>query len=66
MAGGLAGWSIAGTLDSSIPPDMVGFLVSLVSMVVVTLSTQKVDPPRPLTDCDGNTIALEQRLGIRF
>ena len=66
MAGGLAGWSIAGTLDSSIPPDMVGFLVSLVSMVVVTLSTQKVDPPRPLTDCDGNTIALEQRLGIRL
>ena len=45
---------------------MVGFLVSLVSMVVVTLSTQKVDPPRPLTDCDGNTIALEQRLGIRL
>ena len=66
MAGGLMGWSIAGTLASSIPPDMIGFGVSLVSMVVVTLLTQKVDPPRPLTDCDGNTIALDRRLGTRF
>jgi len=66
MAGGLAGWSIAGTLDSSMPPDMIGFVVSLVSMIVVTLLTQRVDPPRPLTDCDGNAVALRRRLGTRL
>ena len=66
IAGGLTGWSIAGAVDSSVPPDMIGFVVSLVSMVAVTLFTQKVDPPRPLTDCDGNTIALDRRLGTRF
>jgi len=66
IAGGLAGWGIAGALDSAIPPDMIGFAVSLVSMVVVTLLTQRVDPPRPLTDSDGNTVALDQRLGIRL
>ena len=60
------GWSIAGLLDSAVPPDMIGFVVSLVSMVTVTLMTQKVDPPRPLTDCDGNTVALRQRLGTRL
>jgi Na+/proline symporter len=66
IAGGLTGWSIAGAMHSSVPPDMIGFVVSLVSMVMVTLLTQKIDPPRPLTDCDGNAIALDRRLGTRF
>ena len=66
IAGGLTGWSIAGALDSAVPPDMIGFAVSLVGMVVVTLLTQGIDPPRPLTDGAGNAIALDRRLGTRL
>ena len=56
-------WSVAGALGSWVPPDLIGFGVSLFSMVIVTLLTQKVDPPRPLTDCDGNPMELRERLG---
>lgn len=63
MGGGLISWSIAGVLDSSIPPDMIGFGASLVCMVAVSLATQKVCPPRPLTDIDGRPVALADRLG---
>jgi len=28
----------------------------------VTLVTQTIDPPRPLTDIDGNPMALKDRL----
>jgi SSS family solute:Na+ symporter len=60
---GLGTWIIAGEMDSRIPPDLIGFCVSLVSMVIVTLLTQKVDPPRPLTDIDGATVELKDRFG---
>ncbi len=39
-------------------------LVSLVLMVAVTLLTNKWDPPLPLTDADGNPLALDNRLGL--
>ena len=63
MASGLFGWLVAGTLDSAIPPDLVGFGASLVTMIAVTLATQTVCPPQPLTDDDGNAVDLENRLG---
>jgi len=63
MGGGLLGWLVARTLDSTIPPDLIGFCVSLVGMVAVTLATQKVCPPRPLTDNDGQPVVLADRLG---
>ncbi len=40
------------------------FLVSLVLMIVVSLATQKKSPPLPLTDVDGQPLALDNRLGI--
>jgi Na+/pantothenate symporter len=63
MASGLLGWSVAASMGSTIPPDMIGFVVSLICMVVVTLATQKVCPSLPLTDIDGKAVALTNRLG---
>jgi SSS family solute:Na+ symporter len=60
---GLGTWMIAGEMESAFPPDLIGFCVSLLAMVTVTLFTQKSDPPRPLTDVDGETVELSDRLG---
>jgi SSS family solute:Na+ symporter len=59
---GLAGWLTALALESEFPADLAGFAVSLAGMVVVTLLTQKIDPPRPLTDCDGQVVELKNRV----
>jgi Na+/proline symporter len=58
MAGGLLGWMVASTMDGGIPPDLIGFGVSLVTMIAVTLATQKISPPKPLTDGDGHAVEL--------
>ena len=60
---GLSTWIIAGEMGSEFPPDLIGFCVSLVAMVSVTLLTQKSDPPRPLTDIDGAAVELKNRFG---
>ena len=54
MGGGLLAWLAASLAGTEFPPDLIGFLVSLVAMIVVVLLTQKIDPPRPLTDIDDN------------
>lgn len=41
----------------------VAFWVSGFVTIVVSLATQVMDPPRTLTDSDGNTLGMEQRLG---
>ena len=51
-------------MDTVVPPDLIGFAVSLVVMVTVTLSTQGVSPPRPLTDVEGHVVPLRDRLGF--
>ncbi len=63
MFGGLGVWGVASQFETWLPPDLIGFLVSLVGMIVVTQLTQGVDPPRPLTDADGNNVELTDRLG---
>jgi SSS family transporter len=60
--GGLIGWASAAAVGTEIPPDLIGFGVSLVSMVSIALATQGINPPKPLTDIDGNTVALADRL----
>jgi len=60
--GGLAGWGIAALVGTEFPPDLIGFGVSLVSMVSVALATQGINPPRPLSDIDGNAVALADRV----
>ncbi len=63
MAGGMIAWAGAAAYGTDVPPDLIGFVVSLGSMIMVTLLTQKIDPPRPLTDIDGNRIEVTDRLG---
>jgi Na+/proline symporter len=60
--GGLAGWLISAQFETVTPPDLIGFAVSLIVMVVVTLLTQRVDPPRPITDDQGNKVELKNRV----
>jgi SSS family transporter len=56
--GGLITWLGAATIGTGFPPDLIGFVVSAIAMTVVTLLTQKIDPPKPLTDIDGDPIEL--------
>jgi Na+/proline symporter len=60
--GGLAGWGVASAVGTEFPPDFIGFGVSLVTMVLVALATQRIDPPRPLTDIDDEAVALAGRV----
>ncbi len=46
------------------PADLLGMLAGLVTLLVVTPLTQKFDPPRPLQDCDGQPVAMRDRLGV--
>lgn len=64
MFGGVFAWMLASVLGTAIPPDLIGFGVSAVAMVLVTLLTQKIDAPKPLTDIDGNTIDLVDRIRV--
>jgi len=64
MGGGLLAWLAASLAGTEFPPDLIGFLVSLVAMIVVVLLTQKIDPPRPLTDIDDNPVELTDRVGV--
>ena len=64
LIGGLAGWGIAAQFDTVTPPDLIGFAVSLIVMVSVTLLTQKIDPPRPITDDRGNIVELKNRVAF--
>jgi len=60
--GGLIGWGIASAVGTEFPPDFIGFGVSLVTMVLVALATQRINQPRPLTDIDGDAVELKDRL----
>ncbi len=46
------------------PADLLGMLAGLVTLLVVTPLTQNFDPPRPLQDCDGQPVAMRDRLGV--
>jgi len=46
-----------------LPADFMGLAACLVTMLVVTPLTQKLDPPRPLVDSDGMPIDTSNRLG---
>lgn len=63
MAAGIAGWLIALWLRPEWPADFVGLGTCLVTMLIVTPLTQKIDPPRDLRDSDGNPVELTNRLG---
>jgi Na+/proline symporter len=64
MVGGFLTWLISRTVAPELPGDLVGMGACLVIMVTVTLATQKIDPPKPARDIDGNIVEFKDRLGI--
>jgi SSS family transporter len=63
MAVGLSTWILTLVLAPALPADFMGLGASLVTMLVVTPLTQKLDPPRPLLDADGRAVEFRDRLG---
>ncbi len=50
--------------DATYIASFPAFFTSLILMVVVSLFTQKQDPPKPITDIDGNPFNVHPLLGI--
>jgi Na+/proline symporter len=63
MGAGLSAWLITMAVMPDWPADFIGLGTSLLTMLVVTLLTQRSDPPRPLADVDGNPVELPKLLG---
>ena len=64
MAAGFSAWILSEWLYPELAGDVIGFGFSLATIVIVTLLTQGIDPPVPLTDGDGKAINLKGRFGI--
>ena len=63
MWAGIAAWFVTSVAYPHLPGDLIGFVVSLVTMVLITPLTQTFDPPRKLVDHAGNEVDLSNRLG---
>lgn len=63
MAMGFLTWFVAIVLAPEFPGDLLGLLVGLITMLVVTPVTQKIDPPTPLRNSDGEEVEFKDRLG---
>ena len=64
MGAGIGTWLLVSLVWPERPADLIGFAVCLVTMLVVTPLTQRIDPPRGLVDHEGNPVELKDRLGI--
>lgn len=63
ICAGFAAFVGAEVLYPEIPASFVGFWASLIVAFVVSLLTQRKDPPKPLTKADGEPMDLDARLG---
>jgi Na+/proline symporter len=64
MAAGFSAWILSEWFYPELAGDVIGFGFSLATIVIVTLLTQGIDPPKSLTDEDGKAIDLKGRFGI--
>ena len=64
MGAGIVAWLLTSLYYTELPGDLIGLGVSLVTMLIVTPLTQRIDPPRTLVDRDGNEVELTDRLGL--
>jgi hypothetical protein len=55
-------WLVAIWFLPNLAGDMLGLIACLVTILVVTVLTQKLDPPRPLLAVDGEEVAMKDRL----
>lgn len=63
IAAGFIAFAASGRLFPEVPASFTGFWASLVVAVIVTLATQRRDPPKVLTSADGTPLELRNRLG---
>ena len=63
IAAGIVTFLILRYTTEGFPANFVAFWVSGFVTIVVSFATQTMDPPRPLTDIDGDTLDLNERLG---
>ena len=63
MAAGILAWLSTLFVARELPADFIGLAASLLTMLVVTPLTQKLDPPRELHDSDGKPVEMKDRLG---
>ena len=63
MAAGFFTWLLAILFVPNLPGDLLGLLAGLLTFLIVTLLTQKADPPRRLLDFDGEEVEMKDRLG---
>ncbi len=64
MCAGLTAWLVTLFVAPELPADFIGLAASFATMVIVTLLTQQLDPPRPLADSEGNEVDAAHRLGV--
>lgn len=64
MAMGFLVWFVAIVYAPDLPGDLLGLMVGLITILIVTPLTQKLDPPKPLLDSDGNEVEFKNRLGV--
>jgi len=63
MAMGFVTWLIAALVAPELPGDLLGLLVGLITILIVSPMTQKVDPPKPLRNGNGEVVEFKDRLG---
>ncbi len=63
MVAGFGTWLISRAIAPELPGDLIGLGVCLLTIITVSLLTQKSDPPRQARDSDGNPVELTNRLG---
>lgn len=52
------------TWDAVYLASVPGFVISVITLIVVSLLTQKHDPAKPLADVDGNPLPVKDYLGL--
>ena len=63
MAVGFLTWLLAIVYAPDLPGDLLGLMFGLITMLIVTPLTQKLDPPEPLRNSDGEEVEFKDRLG---
>jgi Na+/proline symporter len=61
---GAACWAASLVWLPEAAADVLGMAAGIIALIIVSLLTQKTDPPRTLVDAEGNVVALRNRLGL--
>jgi SSS family transporter len=64
IVAGMVSWITLEAVQSTYPAELIAAGIGLITLIVVTLATQKKTPALPPTDIDGDILKYEKRLGI--